>query len=52
MTQSGLSRFMAGGGLNLRSLDTLATYLELELVPTKGKARRGPRSSGARAARR
>lgn len=35
MTESGLSRFVHGGGLNLASLDRLAGYLGLELVPTR-----------------
>lgn len=35
MTESGLSRFVHGGGLNLASLDRLAGYLGLELVPAR-----------------
>ena len=35
MTESGLSRFVRGGGLNLASLDRLAGYLGLELLPTR-----------------
>jgi transcriptional regulator with XRE-family HTH domain len=38
MTESGLSRFVHGGGLNLASLDRLAGYLGLELVPTRTQA--------------
>lgn len=41
MTESGLSRFVHGGGLNLASLDRLAGYLGLELVPagTQGNSK-------------
>ena len=44
MTESGLSRFIHGGGLNLASLDRLAGYLGLELVQM-GERGRGRRST-------
>lgn len=40
MTESGLSRFVHGGGLNLASLDRLAAYLGLRLVPVAGSRKR------------
>jgi hypothetical protein len=44
MTESGLSRFVHGGGLNLASLDRLAAYLGLRLVPVSGSRKRASTS--------
>jgi transcriptional regulator with XRE-family HTH domain len=44
MTESGLSRFVHGGGLNLASLDRLAAYLGLRLVAVAGSRKRASTS--------